>query len=78
MLGSNLESEQSEKRSFLEQEHAFNLRRSMKPKRVSELSLPVTGATAGLSSSANHQRNLPPDLAIGYNPCMPLTKPHRK
>ncbi len=36
------------------------------------------GATAGLPSSANYQQGLPSDSAIGYNPCMPLPKPHRK
>jgi len=50
----------------------------MKSTRVCELPLPVTGATAGLPSSANHQQGLPPDSAIGYNPSMPLPKPHRK
>ena len=38
----------------------------------------AAGATAGSPSSANHQQGVPPDSAIGYNPCMPFLKPHRK
>ncbi len=36
------------------------------------------GATAGLPSSANHQKNLPPDSLLSYNPYGPLPEPPRK
>jgi len=49
----------------------------MKTVQFSELPLPVSGATAGLPSSVNHQQDLPPDSFIGYNPEMSLSKQTR-
>jgi len=77
-LHSGLESEQSKKRLFLGFEAVLKMRLTRKPKQANELPLPVTGATAGLSSSANHQQDLPPDSVISYNPRMQLPKPYRK